>query len=125
MSLLLSLHVALLELREGHLLLDELHHDLLLFTDASSLRLELTLGVQHLLLRSHISLPDLVGTGTSLNLFHRLSLFLLRKQSIVRIILQVILALLVDDIEGREDVESVIDAALDILVLDRFVGSSL
>ena len=60
-----------------------------------------------------------------MNLFHRLSLFLLRKQSIVRIILQVILALLVDDIEGREDVESVIDAALDILVLDRLVRGSL
>ena len=60
-----------------------------------------------------------------MNLFHRLSLFLLRKQSIVGIILQVIFALLVDDIECREDVESVIDAALDILVLDRLVRGSL
>ena len=60
-----------------------------------------------------------------MNLFHRLGLFLLRKQSIVRIILQVIFALLVDDIEGRKDVKSVIDAALDILVLDRLLGGSL
>ena len=59
MSLLLSFHVAALELREGHLLLDELHHDLLLFADASLLLLELTLGVEHFLLRSQSSLPGL------------------------------------------------------------------
>ena len=39
----------------------------------------------------------------------------------MRIVLEVVLALLVDDVEGREDVEGVIDAALDILVLDSLV----
>ena len=48
-------------------------------------------------------------------------MFFLWEQFVVRIILQVIFALLVDDVEGREDVEGVIDAALDILVLDSLV----
>ena len=124
-SLLLGLHVAFLELREGHLLLDELHHDLLLFADASPLLLELTLGVRHYLICSHSSLPDQVSAGTCLNLFQRLGLFLLRNQFIVRIILQVVFARLLDDIECGKDVKSVIYAALDILVLDRLLRSSL
>ena len=121
----LGLHVAFLELREGHLLLDELHHDLLLFTDASSLLLKLALGFRHYLLRSHSSLPDQFSAGTRLNLFHRLGLFLLRNKLIVRIIPQVVFARLLNDVECRKDVKSVIDAALDILVLDGLFRSSL
>ena len=52
-------------------------------------------------------------------------MILLGDKLIVRIVLQVIFALLVDDIEGRKDVKSVIDAALDILVLDGLLGGSL
>ena len=87
--------------------------------------LKLALGFRHYLLRSHSSLPDQFGTGTRLNLFHRLGLSLLRNKLIVRIILQVIFARLLDDIECGKDVKSVIDAALDILVLDRLFRSSL
>ena len=66
-SLLFGIHVALFEFFEGHLLLDELHHDLLLLADASLLLLELTFGIQYFLLRSHRSLLDYVGAIRSLD----------------------------------------------------------
>ena len=75
MAELLGLLVAALELREGHLLLDELHHDLLLFTDASPLLAKLALGFQDIHLSSHLSLLDHVGTGTSLDVIHWQRLF--------------------------------------------------
>ena len=101
---LFGLLVAALELLEGHLLLDELHHDLLLFTDASPLLAKVTLGAQHILLSSHLGLLDLGGAGTRLDFFHwqsRLRIVLLFGEKFVaRVVPQVILALLLDDIEG-------------------------
>ena len=118
--------VSALKLGYGDLLLDKLHHELLLFTYAPPLLAELTLSLLHILCGGHQSLiHGLFSRDASLVFIIRVGfltvvrLLLPEDKIVLLVVLQVKLALLMDDVEGLEHVEGVIDAALHILELDR------